>query len=120
MPYFFDTYALMEIIRSNKSYLPYEEEEIFTSLLNLGELYHILLKNFDEDAAEKWRKKLEGSYMAVTEEVIIKAMKFKYEQKNKNFSFIDCVGYILAEENSMKFLTGNKEFEEIKNVEFVK
>lgn len=120
MPYFFDTYAIIEIIKSNENYLPYGEEEIITSLLNLGELYSALLKDFDEGTAEQWKKKLEGSYLAITEDIIIKAMKFKFEHQDKNFSFIDCVGYIVAKENNIKFLTGDKEFENVENVEFVK
>ena len=120
MPYFFDTYAIIEIIKSNENYLPYREEDIFTSLLNFGELYYALLIHFNESIAEEWRKKLEGTYLAITEKVIIKAMKFKFEHKHKNFSFIDCVGYTIAKENAMKFLTGDKEFEGIESVEFVK
>lgn len=119
MPYFFDTYALIEIIKSNKNYLPYCEEEIFTSLLNLGELYYALLIQFGEHTAEEWRKKLEGSYLAVTEDVIVKAMVFKSLHKPKKFSFVDCISYSLARENNMVFLTGDKEFSDIEGVEFV-
>ncbi len=120
MTYFFDTYALIEIIKNNEHYLPYRDEAILTSLLNLGELYQALLHKFNERLAEEWRKRLEGNYLTITEEVIVKAMQFRFKYKNKNFSFIDCVGYILARENNLKFLTGDKEFRDVENVEFVK
>ncbi len=119
MPYFFDTYAIIEIIKSNTNYHPYSEEEIFTSFLNLGELYYVLLRNFDERIAEQWKKKLEGTYLTLTEDIIIKAMKFKFKHTDKHFSFIDCVGYILSRENNMTFLTGDKAFAHMENVEFV-
>jgi len=32
----------------------------------------------------------------------------------------DCVGYVLAIRNNLKFLTGDEKFENKKNVEFVK
>ena len=32
----------------------------------------------------------------------------------------DCIGYILAKRLSIKFLTGDKEFEKLDDVEFVK
>jgi len=47
-------------------------------------------------------------------------MVFKYENKNKNFSFIDCVGYVLAKENNLIFLTGDRAFRGMMNVELVK
>ena len=38
----------------------------------------------------------------------------------RNVSMTDCVGYILAKQLGIKFLTGDKEFEHLDNVEFVK
>ncbi len=35
-------------------------------------------------------------------------------------SYADAVGYYLAQKNKLKFLTGDKEFEELAGVEFVK
>ena len=52
--------------------------------------------------------------------VIISAMLFRFKNRVKNFSFIDCFGYILEKENGLIFLTGDQEFEGIKGVEYVK
>jgi hypothetical protein len=65
-------------------------------------------------------KDLTGVGLVITEDSIIKVMELKFEHKNKNFSFIECVVFILSKENDMKFLTGEKEFESAENVEFVK
>lgn len=118
--YFFDTYAIIEIIKENKSYEKYGKEIIMTSVLNLGELYYYLLKNFDENIADDWKIKLEHNLLFIDADIITKAMIFKYKNKEKNFSFIDCVGYTLAKENNLIFLTGDKEFKDLENVEFVK
>ena len=119
MTYFFDTYAIIEIIKENKNYDPYGQEDIITSILNLGELYYALLRDFGERMANEWKERLKGCYLIITEEIIVGAMKFKIENRGKNFSFIDCVGYVLARENNLKFLTGDKEFKDLDNVEFV-
>jgi len=120
MRYFFDTYAIVEIIRKNENYREYSEEEIITSVLNLGELYYSLLREKGKKEAEEWYKKLEQTALLVSASMVKKAMEFKFKNRAKNLSFIDCVGYKLAEENGLLFLTGDKEFENLENVEFVK
>jgi hypothetical protein len=35
--YFFDTYAIIEIIKENKAYSKYSKEPIITSMLNLAD-----------------------------------------------------------------------------------
>ena|SRR3989338_1969863 len=119
MAYFFDTYAIIEIIEDNKNYEKYKEEEIITSILNVGELYYSLLKK-DAEAAENWYEKLKQSATLVDVEIIKRAMKFRFENKNKKFSAIDCVGYIIAKDRDLRFLTGDEGFKDMENVEFVK
>ena len=120
MKYFFDTYALVEIVRENKNYKKYFDEQIITSSLNLGELYYFLLREFNEKTANFWLDKLKTCFLNADIDVIIKAMAFKFKNKNKKFSFIDCIGYLLAKEHGLIFLTGDKEFENLLNVEFTK
>ena len=79
--------------------------------MNLGELYYSLLKEKGENEANNWHEKLKHAALTVNAEIIRKAMKFRYNNKNKNLSFIDCVGYKMAEEKGLAFLTGDKEFE---------
>ena len=120
MKYFFDTYAIVEIIRENKNYEKYKEEEIVTSILNVGELYYLLLREEGEKTADSWHQKLKQTAMLVDVDIIIKAMKFRFDNKSKKFSFIDCVGYVIAKDKGLKFLSGDKAFENVDNVEFVK
>lgn len=120
MKYFFDSYAIIEIVKENKNYKAYFDKEIITSILNIGELYYALLKDFDEKTAIFWLSKLRDYSLSVDLDVVVKAMKFKFKNKDRNFSFIDCVGYVLARANGFIFLTGDKEFEGLDGVEFVK
>ena len=120
MKYLFDAYAIIEIIKGNKNYELYLSEDFTTSILNLGEIYYFLLINYSEKDADIWCNKLKDNVLFIDNEIIIKAMKFKFNNKNKNFSFVDCVSYILAKENNLIFLTGDKEFKDMPNVEFLK
>lgn len=120
MKYFFDTYAIIEIIGENKKYDKFKEEEIATSIMNIGEVYYIVLRQKDEEVADYWYKILKQSAFLVDIETIVKAMKFRFENKTKKFSFVDCLGYIIAKDKSLRFLTGDKAFENFDNVEFVK
>lgn len=53
-------------------------------------------------------------------ETLQSAVKFRKEHKKKNLSYADCIGYTFALKNNLKFLTGDKEFKVMDNVEFVK
>mgnify|MGYP001568332651 CR=1 FL=1 len=120
MKYLFDAYAIIEIIKGNKNYRLYLSEDFTTSILNLGEIYYFLLINYGEKDADVWYNKLKDNVLFIDNEIIVKAMKFKFNNKAKNLSFVDSVSYILAKENSLIFLTGDREFRDMENVEFVK
>jgi len=47
-------------------------------------------------------------------------MRRTYSQEKRKFSLIDCVGYSVAESLAIPFLTGDQEFEDLPNVEYVK
>lgn len=118
MKYFLDTYALIEIIKGNPSYIRFREHDLFTSLLNLYELYYILLREKGEDEAKKYFSEFYEIIIPIKESNIFFASKFKLN--HKNISYADALGYAIAYESNMKFLTGDQEFKNIENVEFVK
>ena len=119
MAYFFDTYALIEVINGNKNYLKYKDEIIYTSLLNIAELWRALLRDFGEEIARGLYSKIKPVVLEIDEPLIIRAVLFKSKNK-KNYSLPDCIGYLLSLKYRVKFLTGDKEFENVENVEFVK
>lgn len=95
-------------------------EEIITSILNLGELYLVLLREKGIKLAESWFNRLKYTTLSVDLDVIKKAMLFRFDHKGKNLSFIDCVGYVQAREHGLMFLTGDKEFRDVPSVRYVK
>ena len=118
--YFFDTYAVMEIIRANKDYRKYTLSNIITTNLNLFELFYHVLKAVDEITAKSVLSKYSKFAVDFDNEVIAEAATFRFNHKKKNLSMTDCIGYVVAKKRGIKFLTGDKEFEKFDNVEFVK
>ena len=47
-------------------------------------------------------------------------MRRTYSQEGRKFSLVDCVGYSVAESLTISFLTGDREFSDLPNVEYVK
>ena len=119
--FFFDTYALYEIIEGGENYKRYTKSiVIVTTKLNLMELFYGLLIRYDEKTANNFYEKFLSYCTGIEDNIIKKAMIFRALNKKRNLSYIDCIGYILAKQRNVKFLTGDKEFENMDNVEFVK
>ena len=120
MRYFADTYALIEYVRGNKKYYPYfVEHEIRTSKMNLYELYYSILNENGEELAEKYYSYFLTKIVPIEDENIKEAAHFRVRHKSKELSYIDCLGYSLARNHQILFLTGDKGFKDIENVEWV-
>ena len=116
--YFFDTYALVEIIEGSENYRSYKEAELVITKLNLFELFYALLKRNDIQKAVFYLDQFNQFVVDFDENDIENAAKLKFS--NKRLSMTDCIGYVVALKADIKVLTGNKEFEIMRNVEFVK
>lgn len=119
MMIFFDSYAIIEVIKGASNYEKYNETTFITNTLNLSEVFYSLIREVGERIGEEIINKLNFEFVEISEEIALKASKFKYKNKKLKLSYADCIGYITALENNMKFLTGDKEFEKFKGVEFV-
>jgi predicted nucleic acid-binding protein len=118
--FFFDTYALCEIVEGNPAYSRFVDEPIVTSILNGGELYYFFLKDSQPAKAEAWFELLRPNLTEVDPATMKQAMRFKHTHKKKKLSMVDCVGYMLAKKLNARFLTGDEAFKNIAGVEFVK
>ena len=115
-----DTYVLIEFYLGNKKFQEYLEEEFVITELTLAEFFGVLLRDYGERDAEHWFNKLSVYSVHVDNQVLKEAIKFRHANKKTGISFFDAVGYIFALKNGYKFVTGDKEFEKMKNVEFRK
>ena len=115
-----DTYALVEIYKSNPKFSNYLSSDFIINDLTLSEFYLFLLREKDEKTADFWLKKLEVYSISVNRDILIEAIKFKYKNRNIKISFFDAVSYIFSIKNDYLFVTGDKEFENLPHVEFIK
>lgn len=118
--YFFDSYAFFEISEGNINYEAYALASILTTKLNLFEVYYKMLRTIGEKEAELFLGEYYGVAIDFDGETIKEAAKFRLQNKQRNLSMADCIGYMLSKKLGVKFLTGDKEFENLENVEFVK
>jgi len=118
--FFFDSYAILEILRGSENYKKYKECIIVTTKLNLFEVFYSILKNTEEKNYDLLFERYYESAIDFDINVIKEAAKLRLKYKKNDLSMTDCIGYILAKEWNIKFLTGDKEFENMENVEFVK
>ena len=120
MAFFHDSYAIIELMEGNQFYKPYQDFKIVTSVLNIGEVYAILLRNEGKNKADEWFANFNFNLLEILPEDIIGATYFRYINRKKDISITDAVGYTLSLKYKLKFLTGDRHFENLPNVEFVK
>ena len=118
--YFFDTYAIIEIAEGNPRYEQYREIDFATARLNIVEFHYRMLRYFNEQTAEASIEKMWNNAVEFDKDTMVEANKFRLKNKSKKLSTTDCIGYIYALKHGMLFLTGDKEFEGLPHVEFVK
>lgn len=115
-----DTYALIELVGGNPDYKKYLGHILLTTKFNIAELYYSLLKDYGKETADKYLVLYSKFVVPISFSCIRAAMEFKLANKKEKLSYVDCVGYKLAEELGIRFLTGDEKFEKKENVEFVK
>ena len=120
MKFFFDTYALIEIALENKKYEKFLDSDVTTLKSNLAELYYFILRKYGKDYADSLMKKFTHIVVDFPINLISESMTFRYDNKKKNFSYIDCFGYIFSQNNNRFFVTGDRAFKGMKNVELVR
>ncbi len=118
--YFLDTYALIEIIKENKKYEKFKEYTNVTGLMNLYEIHYLITKWFNSEKADNIIDRLKNMVVDIKIEDIKKASDFRTKNIKKKFSYTDYLGYAIALNRRIKFVTGDREFENLENVEFIK
>ena len=119
--FYFDTYALIEIGKGNPKYEQYKENVmILLNKLNLLELSYFLIREEKENEISPLFKEYSRFNVDYDEDDLMSAASMKFKFLKERLSFIDCIGYILARKNNVKFLTGDEHFRNLENVEFVK
>lgn len=117
---FYDTYAILEIIKGNANYKEHLKNiGIATTRLNLMKLYYRLYLIHGIETAEFYYQKYLPFAVEISDSLIKKAVIFRAENRKKDLSYVDCIWYIFAKENKIRFLTGDVQFKNMDNVEFI-
>jgi len=114
---------MREYLKGSTAYKQYfVGNELMTSLLNLIELYYILLKDENEDMADNAYLAFKQYEVEISDDDVKKGMKFRLacQAKRENISYSDAIGYSLSRRLGADFLTGDNAFKEKPRVEFVK
>ena|SRR3989338_7166045 len=114
-----DTYALAEIGNGNPKFTEFLNKEFTITDLTLAEYYAILYREGKEEKAVYWHSRLASFCKPVNREILIKALKYRIDNKKEELSIFDCVGYIFALENNIKFVTGGRAFKDREGVIFI-
>lgn len=118
--YFFDTYALIEMLKGNPHYEPYRRARCATTRFHLTEFYYILLKDFGEGTAERSYAAFRPFVIDVEDEDIKNACRLRLKLRKRSVSYVDALGYTIAKRRGIPLLTGDKEFEGVQGVEFIR
>lgn len=113
-----DTYALVEIAKEQPEFTKYIEDDFVIPEITFSEFYLIVLREYNQQTADYWYRKLEGHTVPVPLSILIEAMRFRHAHRRQKLSFFDAVGYIFSKQNNYSFVTGDKEFKGMENVEF--
>ncbi len=116
---YLDTYALIEIGLDNPNYRSTREEDFRVCDVTLAEFHFVNLREGKKDA-EEWTMKIRPHSEPTSLDWMIEAVEFRAAHRSLNLSFPDVVGYIHARKNNGVFVTGDKAFEKLPHVKYVK
>ncbi len=121
---FADTYALIELLKGNPNYKGYSNTYLVVTEFNIFELTYAIYRDFGQEEAANVigtvRTKVE--VIPTDDSDYLKASDFRSSanKTGKKLSLVDALGYSCSRKLGIKFLTGDKEFSEMENVEYAK
>ncbi|MBI2144857.1 PIN domain-containing protein [Candidatus Woesearchaeota archaeon] len=117
--YFFDSTILVDYLKGNqKAANVINENEWTITLLNVLEVAHIVSRDFGEEAGKSVTKHLFDLLAIPTRNDIDEAIVFRLQNRKLDFSYADALGYTYAKRRNMAFLTADRAFKGLPNVEF--
>lgn len=117
--FFFDTFALVELARDAAAYAPYKAAPIFTHQGNVYEYIAARLRAVTEPKVRDEVRRMAPNLLEAATDDLFAAAAFRQDHADRRVSYVDALGWVLARKNGMRFLTGDRAFKGIENVEFV-
>lgn len=117
---YLDTYALIEIGLDNPAYASIKKDDFLVCDTILAEFYWVFIREGKKSEADEWVSRLRPYSESTPLDILLDAVEFRLSHRALNFSFPDAVGYIHAKSNHGTFVTGDKSFEKLPHVKYVK
>ncbi|MDO8625759.1 MAG: PIN domain-containing protein [Candidatus Diapherotrites archaeon] len=117
---FLDSYAIIEILNQKPQYARFASATGVCTAANLVEVAYHLLSETTPERTRLIMDSLRVKVLEIPPDAAVEIAAFRKKHAKKKLSYIDCVGYVVALRNNIPFVTGDKEFEKMPNVEFVK
>lgn len=117
--YFFDSSILVDYFKGNhRAAKIIDENEGVSTILNVLEVAYIISRDFSEEAGKAVTKRLYDLLVIPTRNDVDEAVAFRLQNRKLDFSYADALGYAYAKRRNITFLTGDKAFKGMPNVEF--
>ncbi len=110
----------MEINKKNPHYVEIKSTPFKVCDITLSEFYGVVLREQGLQRADYWLDNLKPFSEPTSLELLTGAIRFRHENKSLNLSFPDAVGYIHSKTNHGTFVTGDKSFEKLTHVKYIK
>ncbi|MEM3087269.1 MAG: PIN domain-containing protein [Halobacteria archaeon] len=126
--YYYDSWAILEFFGGNPRFEPYfAGVPGATSAWNLAEVYFKLIQAGHpvEDARRKCLR-FQSHLLTFGPRTVFRAMEFRRDHPDPEragrylFSYADALGYALALERGLTFLTGDRDFQGLPKVEYLR
>ncbi|MDE1862640.1 MAG: hypothetical protein KGI33_06985 [Thaumarchaeota archaeon] len=121
--FFYDSYAVLAFTSGNTAYRKYfEEDDGILTNLNLLEVFYRTLEQFGPKAASE----ILGTFakyavdFGLDEMEGSMKMRLELKQSGHDVSYADSLGYYMARKLGIKFLTGDKTFQGLRGVEYLR
>jgi len=121
--FFYDSYAVIAFTSGHPGYRKYfEEHDGILTKLNLLEISYKSLENHGSKAASKIIETFSKYLVDFGLGEIADAMRLRLDLKRegRNLSYADALGYSLSRKMGIKFLTGDRAFQSLSGVEYLK
>lgn len=118
--FFYDSFSVLAYLSDSPGYVDYFEKNTgVLTRLNLMEIHYAILKAHGSRAAHDTLEAFSGYEIDFALSDVEGAMKFRLGHRHLNLSYADALGYFLARRTGVRFLTGDRVFKGLPNVEFV-
>jgi predicted nucleic acid-binding protein len=119
--FFYDSYSVLAYLSDRPGYASYFEKNTgVLTRLNLMEVHYAILRAHGARAAHEVLEAYSACEIDFSLVDIEASMKLRYELRKLELSYADALGYHIAKKEGLKLLTGDKVFEGLPGVEFVR